>query len=61
MAQQYKVRPSEILGIDSEYAKYCFDQACMVITSNLKEEKIPRFEEDAKKNDTLRMMMEGLF
>lgn len=31
MADTYKQRPSDIIGIDNNYAAYCFDEACMYI------------------------------
>lgn len=27
MAKNYRVRPSELLGIEGEYAAFCFDEA----------------------------------
>ncbi|MBU3208520.1 hypothetical protein KPL28_02585 [Clostridium algidicarnis] len=52
MAKQYKQRPSEIIGLEGTYEAFCFDEACMYITSKLQDEDSPkpRFSDDKKTN-----------
>lgn len=33
MARTYQKRPSEILGIDDEYAAYCFDEVALYLVA----------------------------
>lgn len=61
MSKTYRVRPSEIIGIeDDEYAAYCFDEACAYFLSELSENKQPHFKEDEKSNPTLNKLVAGL-
>jgi hypothetical protein len=46
MSQTYKIRPSEILDINDSYIAFCFDEACMYIVDQLKENNKPRFSDD---------------
>ncbi len=32
MSKLYQVRPSEIMGINDEYVRFCFDEACAFIS-----------------------------
>ena len=51
ISKQYDQRPSKIIGLDSEYECFCFDEACTFILSELNQEnpKTPKWEES--KND----------
>lgn len=47
MAKMYRQRPSDIIGIDSSYAAYCFDEACMhiqIALQNLKKGETLNFD-----------------
>ena len=61
MSRFYRVRPSDILGLNDEYTKYCFDEACMYILNQIDDKKVPRFPEDKKENPLLKKMEAGLF
>ncbi|WP_170063719.1 hypothetical protein [Clostridium liquoris] len=52
MSQQYRVRPSEIIGLVNDYEAFCFDEACAYIMSKMQEEDSPkpRFIDDENKN-----------
>lgn len=54
MAKQYKQRPSEIIGLEGTYEAFCFDEACMYITSKIQYEDSPkpRFIDDKQTNKT---------
>lgn len=56
MSEQYKTRPSELLGLCDSYTAFCFDEACYFIRTklqDLKKEQIERlnFIENKKKNE----------
>lgn len=51
MANVYSVRPSEILGIVDDYTSYCFDEACALIISKMKNNEKPVFKK--KDKDTI--------
>lgn len=34
-AQRYKVRPSELMGIEDPYTAFCLDEACALIAVKL--------------------------
>jgi len=55
--EQLKVRPSNLLGIEDAYVAYCFDEACALILSKLKDDKTPHFTEDVKENKALTMLI----
>ncbi|MFD3158693.1 hypothetical protein ACFIJ5_17935 (plasmid) [Haloimpatiens sp. FM7330] len=60
MAETWKVRPSELLKLEEkygDYTSYCFDSACMYIVNELKEERTPRFLEDAAENTGLQTLL----
>lgn len=71
MSDNYKVRPSELLGIECVYTAYCFDKACLyiknMITPSYDEKgkqvpgKTPIFPGERKRsvenNDALQMFM----
>ena len=40
---KYNKLPSEILRIEDEYTSFCFDEACMYISSQLQNEKEPKW------------------
>lgn len=48
MAKMYKLRPSQILSIKSDYEAFCFDEACDYILSELSKEKprTPKWEDE---------------
>ena len=55
MSEQYKTRPSELLGLCDSYTAFCFDEACYFIRTklqDLKKEQIDKlnFIENEKKN-----------
>lgn len=39
LANKYRERPSEILGIDNDYLAYCFDEAALYLESEAMDEK----------------------
>ena len=43
MAATYNVRPSSLLEIGDPYTAYCFDEACALITANMRDGKEPQF------------------
>lgn len=47
MSNSYKVRPSELLGIDCIYTSYCFDKACLYIKSKMS----PTYDDKGKRKD----------
>lgn len=51
MSQSYKQRPSEIIGITNKYDAFCFDEACIYILNQLKDEKEPIFEQNIQDNN----------
>lgn len=44
MSKLYKVRPSTILNLEDEYTSYCFDEACAIIISKIKDGENPVFK-----------------
>lgn len=52
ISKQYKQRPSSIIGLTNDYEAFCFDEACMYITSKLQDEDSPkpRFPDDEQVN-----------
>lgn len=72
MSNAYKIRPSELIGIDCVYTAYCFDKACLYISQMMaptyddkgkqKQGKVPVFPSDKIKshedNDGLQMLLE---
>jgi len=56
MAKNYKIRPSQIINLNSEYEAFCFDEACSYILNELNKEdaKEPRFDDETQHgNDDL--------
>lgn len=56
MSEQYRTRPSELLGLCDSYTAFCFDEACYFIRTklqDLKKEQIERlnFIENAVENE----------
>lgn len=49
MSKLYGVLPNTLLGIQDEYASYCFNEACTYVLSNIENNKRPRFAEDVPK------------
>lgn len=45
------ILPSQVMGIEDEYTAFCFNEACALIVSRLKnkEKPIVRFDENNKK------------
>ncbi|WP_317720255.1 hypothetical protein [Clostridium tetani] len=54
MAEQYKQKPSEIIGLTNDYEAFCFDEACIYIMYKLQDEEAPkpRFIDDGQVNKT---------
>lgn len=55
LANRYRKLPSEILNIEDEYISFCFDEACLYITSQIEKDKKPKWvdlelTEDEKRN-----------
>lgn len=44
MAKRYRQRPSNIVGVDDEYAAYCFDEACIFLYNALEDKKELKFD-----------------
>ena len=44
MAKLYRERPSIILGIEDVYTAFCLDEACVYITSKIKNGEEPVFK-----------------
>ncbi len=51
---KYNKLPSEILRIEDEYTSFCFDEACMYISSQLQNEKEPKWNDDILSKDEVR-------
>lgn len=53
MAKHYKMRPSQIINLNSEYEAFCFDEACSYILNELNKEdhREPSFDEEKPKNN----------
>lgn len=51
LAKRNRQNPSDILGIEDEYAAFCFDEACSLIMYELEKEKAPqpRWTKEEKK------------
>lgn len=43
MSRLYGVRPSDIIGIEDYYTRYCFDEAIAYIISRIKDGENPDF------------------
>lgn len=57
VAEQFHQRPSQILGLRTEIACYCFDTAAVAYIRYLEDKKTPRFPGDEKKNPGLQALM----
>jgi hypothetical protein len=57
----YKVRPSQLIGIEEVYDAYCFDEACVYIINQIDNKKVPHFPEDVKENPLLKKLEAGTF
>ena len=44
MAKTYRLRPSELLGVDDTYTAYCFDEACFYFEARLAGGQKPVYE-----------------
>lgn len=47
-ANQYHVRPSDVLALDDEYTALCLDEACMYIQMKVNDGDKPQFEKHYK-------------
>lgn len=43
MSKLYGERPSDIIGIEDDYTRYCFDEAVAYIISRIKDGENPNF------------------
>ena len=43
MSKLYNTRPSDIIGIEDDYTRYCFDEAVAYIISRIKDGAKPNF------------------
>lgn len=43
MSNLYSIRPSDIIGIEDDYTRYCFDEAVAYIISRIKDGENPNF------------------
>ncbi|MBS5952583.1 hypothetical protein [Paraclostridium bifermentans] len=43
---RYNKLPSEILSIDDKYVAFCFDEACMYISSELENGNEPKWKDE---------------
>lgn len=43
MSKLYNVRPSDFIGIEDDYTRYCFDEALAYIASRIKDGEKPNF------------------
>ena len=44
MAKRYRQRPSNIIGVENEYASYCFDEACIFLYEALENKQELKFD-----------------
>lgn len=44
MSRRYRQRPSNIIGIDNDYAAYCFDEACIFLYEALENKQELKFD-----------------
>lgn len=44
VSNRYRVRPSELLGIENDYVAYCFDEACAYIMNRIDKKEEIYFE-----------------
>lgn len=58
MANAYGCRPSTLLGLESEYDAYCFDEACAYIKMKLQNGEKPQFVDNKIKNRHFRSASE---
>lgn len=47
MAKTYRLRPSELLGVEDSYTAYCFDEACFYFEARLASGQKPVYESKA--------------
>lgn len=53
MAKRYRQRPSNIIGVENEYASYCFDEACIFLYEALENKQELKFDSgDGPKKET---------
>ncbi|WP_315114554.1 hypothetical protein [uncultured Clostridium sp.] len=54
MGKQYKIRPSEVIGLTNDYEAFCFDEACTYILNEMLKENArePKFMDNEKINKT---------
>ena len=57
IAEQFHQRPSQVLGLQTDIACYCFDVAAVAYIRYLEDKKTPRFPEDEKANPGLQTLM----
>lgn len=44
MSELYSCRPSDLLGIEEEYAAWCLDEACVFVSNKIDEGEEPIFK-----------------
>ena len=50
IAEQFHQKPSQVLGLESDIACYCFDVASVAYIRYLEDKKTPRFPGDENNN-----------
>lgn len=58
VATEFHIKPSEVVGMQTDIGKYCFDAAAVAYIRYLQEDKTPRYPGDEKRNPGLQMLME---
>lgn len=43
LSKLYRVRPSELVGLEEPYEKFCFDEACAFIALQIENGETPKF------------------
>lgn len=59
MAERYRCKPSEVIGIPEEYAAFCFDEACAYISSRIDDGEEPIFRKKYKSFADMYKRIEG--
>ena len=57
VAEQFHQKPSQVLGLESDIACYCFDVASVAYLRYLEDKKTPRFPGDEKNNPGLQILL----
>ena len=59
MAQHYRKRPSELLGVEEEYAAYCFDEACFYAQARRAAGEVPVYKTQVRSMSAIYKKIEG--